>query len=326
MTFYALNRRTFGQLGLASLLTNSALPAHAKTWPQKTIRIVLGFAPGGPLDVVTRLVAAELAKELGQTVIVENKSGASGQLATEMVASAAADGYTLLSTASTFIVNPLLSNRKQANPLTDFSAVAQIARLPTILVVSKDFPANTMAEFLALAPSRQLTYSSAGNGGPGHLAGALLSQTLQSPMLHVPFRGASPALLEVIAGRIDFSFYTMTGLKEQVAGGLLKPLAITADTRHHLFPDVPTMRESGVHGFDNVGAWFGFVAPAATPADVVEKINKTIVEVVGKKHIRDTLDMQGVIPVQSSPSAFKHFLDQDSERWSQLIKDAGITE
>lgn len=324
MSVFSLNRRSFSQLGLASLMASTGLPALAQTWPQKTTRIVLGFAPGGPLDVVTRLLAAELTKTLGQAFVVENKSGASGQIATDLVAAAPADGHTLLSTASTFIVNPLLSQRKQANPLTDFVGISQIARLPTILVVPRDFPANTLAEFQALAKTRTLTYSSAGNGGPGHLAGALLSQTLQSPMIHAPFRGAAPALMEVIAGRIDFSFYTMTGLKEHVASGLIKPLAITAETRHHLFPDVPTMGESGVPGFEHVGAWFGLVAPAATPADVQQKLNQAVVKIIAQKSFQDMLELQGVIPVGSSASAFQRFLEQDSARWSKLIKDAGI--
>lgn len=326
MSSFSINRRTFGHMGFASCLSFSGLPALAQSWPQKATRIVLGFAPGGPLDVVTRLLAAELTQTLGQTVVVENKSGASGQIATDTVAAAPADGHTLLSTASTFIVNPLLSQRKQVNPLTDFVAISQIARLPTVLVVPKEFPASNLSEFIALAKTRTLTYSSAGNGGPGHLAGALLSQTLQSPMIHAPFRGAAPALLEVIAGRIDFTFYTMTGLKEQVASGLLKPLAITAEARHDLFPDVPTMSEGGIPGFEHVGAWFGLVAPAGTPAPIVQQLNQAVTEIIRRPSFHTALEQQGVIPVGSSATDFQQFLHQDSARWSQLISEAGITE
>lgn len=169
-----------------------------------------------------------------------------------------------------------------------------------------------------------MTYSSAGNGGPGHLAGALLAQTVKTPMVHVPFRGAAPALMEVMAGRIDFTFYTMTGLKEHVAGGRLKALAITSESRHHLFPDVPTMTEGGVAGFDHVGAWFGILAPAGVPMPIVLQLNKAIDQVLKQASTKDALDRQGVIPLGGSSSAFKTFLERDSARWSKLIKDAGI--
>lgn len=319
-----VGRRSLIKIALASLMLQSQGQAFSQAYPSKPIKIIVGFAPGGPLDVVTRLIAKELSEVLGQAVVVDNKAGASGQIATDTVASSAPDGYTLLSTASTFIVNPILSNRKQPDPLLDFVAVSQTALLPTILVVSKDFPANTLAEFLEIARKRPLTYSSAGNGGPGHLAGALLAQTVKTPMLHVPFRGAAPALMEVMAGRIDFTFYTMTGLKEHVAGGRLKPLAITSENRHHLFPDVPTMTEGGVAGFDHVGAWFGILAPAGVPTPIVFQLNKAIDRVLNQASTKDALDRQGVIPLGGSSSAFKTFLERDSARWSKLIKDAGI--
>lgn len=324
MSDLSMRRRAAVKLAAASFLLQGVPRAWAQAYPAKPVKLVLGFAAGGPLDSVSRLIAKELTEMMGQSFVVENRTGASGQLATEAVAHAAPDGYTLLSTASTFIVNPLLSERKQPDPLRDFVAVSHVAMLPTVLVVAKDFPANTLQELLQIARTRPLSYSSAGTGGPGHLAGALLAHTSKTSMTHVPFRGAAPALLEVMSGRIDFTFYTMTGLKEQVEGGKVKPIAITAASRHHLFPGVPTMTEGGVAGFDQVGAWFGLVAPVGTPASVVEQLNRAVGQVLKKASTLETLDGLGVMPVGGDANAFKNFLARDSARWSRLIKEAGI--
>lgn len=320
------DRRFALQLALGAALLPVLGSARAQTpaYPSRLVRVIVGFAPGGPLDVVTRLVARELTDALGQPFVVENRAGASGQLATDAVAAATPDGYTLMSTASTFIVNPLLIDRKQPDPLRDFVAISHMAVLPTVLVVGKDFPANNLGELLTLARKRTLTYSSAGNGGPAHLAGALLAQTHHSPMTHIPMRGAAPALMEVMSGRVDFTFYTMTGLKEQVDGGKLKPIAITAARRHPLFPQVPTMAEAGAAGFDQVGAWFGLVAPAGTPPAVVELLARTVDQILRKPSSRAVLDGLGVLPVGGSPAAFRSFLETDTLRWGPLIKEAGI--
>jgi len=187
-----------------------------------------------------------------------------------------------LSTASTFIVNPILTGRNSPDPQKDFAPVAHTAVLPTILVTAPDMPVQSMQDLVKLARTRPMTYSSAGNGGPAHLAGALLGQTTGTQMTHIAYRGAAPALADVMAGRVDFTFYTMSGLKEQVAAKRVKPLAITAARRHPDFPDVPTMSETGIAGFDNVGAWFGVVAPASTPATVLNKLNRAIDQVLGK--------------------------------------------
>lgn len=304
-----------------------ALPVmgvQAQSYPGKPVQVLVGFAAGGPLDVVTRLLAKELTTDLGQAFTVENRTGASGQLATDAVAKAPRDGHTLLSTASTFIVNPLLITRKQPDPLKDFVAVSLVARLPTVLVVAKSSPARNVQDLIAMARKQGVTYSSAGNGGPGHLAGALLGQVSKTPMTHVPFRGAAPALMEVISGRIDYTFYTMTGLKEQVDAGTLRPLAITAPERHHLFPQVPTMTEAGIPGFEHVGAWFGIVAPEGTPAEAVNTLSQTIAKALNRPMVRERLDGLGVVPVGSTPAAFKTFLEQDSSRWTELIREAGI--
>ena len=309
---------------VAALTGLCSASAWSQAYPTKPIKLLLGFAPGGPLDVYTRVLAQDLSIALGQAVVVENRSGASGQIATDAVAQAEPDGYTLLSTASTFIVNPILMNKPKPDPLKDFVAVSHTAVLPTVLVVAQDSPANSVQDIVKMARGAHVTYASAGNGGPAHLAGALLAHSTGTPMTHVPFRGAAPAIAEVMSGRVTFTFYTMSGLKEFVTAKRVKPLAITAARRHPDFPNVPTMTEAGIGGFDNVGAWFGIVAPAGTPAAIVARLNSAINQSLAKPELRERLVGMGMVPVGGPPSAFKTFLEQDSVRWTALIKAADI--
>jgi tripartite-type tricarboxylate transporter receptor subunit TctC len=300
--------------------------AFAQSYPSRPIKMVVGFASGGPLDTATRIIAQDLSSTLGQPVVVENRAGASGQIATDTVARAAPDGYTLLSTASTFIVNPILMTKVSSDPIKDFVAVAHFASLPTILIVPPDSKANSVRDLvnMAKADPGAVTFGSAGNGGPAHLAGELLASTTGTKMTHIPFKGAAPALLEVMAGRISFSFYTMSGLKDQLDAKKVKALAITAPRRHPDFPDVPTMTEAGFPGFDEVGAWFGIVAPAGTPAPVVARLNDAINKALAKPQTKDRINGLGAIPTGGPPEAFKAFLEKDLVRWSKVIKAAGI--
>ena len=315
------HRRLLLAAGLAGLV---GVQAQAQTYPARPIKLLVGFAAGGPLDTYTRVLAQDLSLALGQPVVVENRAGASGQIATDAVAQAEPDGYTLLSTASTFIVNPILTGRNKPDPLKDFVAVSHTAVLPTVLVVAQDSPANSVQDIVKMARSTHVTYASAGNGGPAHLAGALLAHSTGTPMTHIPFKGAAPAIAEVMSGRVSYTFYTMSGLKEFVAGKRVKPLAITATQRHPDFPTVPTMTEAGISGFDNVGAWFGIVAPAGTPAAIVARLNGAIDRSLAKPEVRDKLVGMSMVPVGGPPAAFKAFMEQDSVRWTALIKAADI--
>lgn len=317
-----LNRRTLVTIAMAALCATSAW--SQTTYPTRPIKLLIGFAAGGPLDTYTRILAQDMSSALGQSVVVENRPGASGQIATDAVAQAEPDGYTLLSTASTFIVNPILLNKPKPDPLKDFVAVSHTAVLPTVLVVPQDSPVNSLQDLIKLARTSNVSYASAGTGGPAHLAGALLAHSTSTTMTHIPFRGAAPGLAEVMAGRISFTFYTMSGLKEYVAAKRVKPIAITAATRHPDFPNVPTMTEAGIKGFDDVGAWFGIVAPAGTPAAIVTRLNSVIDKSLAKPEVRERLVGLGMVPVGGLPSVFKTFLEQDSVRWTALIKTADI--
>jgi len=309
-------------LGLV-LISTTQLWAQ-QGFPYKSIRIIIGYPPGGPLDTTTRIIANDMSNELGQQVIVENRSGASGQIATDYVAKSPPDGYTLMSTASTFIVNPLLMSKVNSDPIKDFVAISHTAILPTIFVTPYDSRANSVKDVVAMAKTESVNYASAGSGGPAHLAGALLATMTGTTMTHIPFRGAAPALAEVISGRVNFTFYTMTGLKEQVQANRVKPLAITAHKRHPDFPNVPTMTEAGFPGFDDVGAWFGVVAPVGTPPAVVVRLNQAIEKSLARPETRERIAGMGVVPVGGPPEVFRNFLVQDLDRWSQLIKTTGI--
>jgi tripartite-type tricarboxylate transporter receptor subunit TctC len=311
-------------LATALLVTGAGTAWSQQGYPARPIKLLLGFAAGGPLDTYTRVLAQDMSVALGQPIVVENRPGASGQIATDATAAAAPDGYTVMSTASTFVVNPILMKKTKPDPLTDFVAIAHTAVLPTILIVPADSPANSVQDLIALARTSHVTFASAGTGGPAHLAGELLAHTSGTKMTHIPFKGAAPALAEIMAGRVSFSFYTMLGLKELVAARRVKALAITATTRHPDFPDVPTMTEAGVQGFDRVGAWFGIVAPANTPPAVVAKLNAAIDQSLAKPEIRERLLKMGMVPVGGPPSDFKTFLEQDTTRWAKLIKAADI--
>ena len=317
-----LNRRTLVTIAMAALCATSAW--SQTTYPTRPIKLLIGFAAGGPLDTYTRVLAQDMSSALGQNVVIENRAGASGQIATDAVAQAEPDGYTLLSTASTFIVNPILLNKPKPDPLKDFVAVSHTAVLPTVLVVPQDSPVNSLQDLIKLARTSNVSYASAGTGGPAHLAGALLAHSTSTTMTHIPFRGAAPGLAEVMAGRISFTFYTMSGLKEYVAAKRVKPIAITAATRHPDFPNVPTMTEAGIKGFDDVGAWFGIVAPAGTPAAIVTRLNSAIDKSLARPEVRERLVGLGMLPVGGLPSVFKTFLEQDSVRWTALIKAADI--
>lgn len=311
---------------LALWMIASPWSAHAQTYPTKPIRMLLGFAPGGPLDTFSRILAQDMSTYLGQPVVVENRAGASGQIATDAVARAAPDGYTILSTASTFIVNPILMQKVASDPLKDFVPIAHTAVLPTILIVPADSKANTVNDLVEMAKAAPgaISYASAGNGGPAHLAGALLASTTGTEMTHIPFKGAAPALAEIIAGRVSYSFYTMSGLREQVAQKRVKALAITAAKRDPEFPNVPTMTEAGYPGFDAVGAWFGIVAPAGTPPAIVQELNMAIEKSLAKSETRERLKVVGATPVGGPPANFKAFLEADQGRWSRLIQQTGI--
>lgn len=314
-------------LATAACATLLALPAQAQDFPTKPIKFVVGYAAGGPTDVIARLVAQDVQAALGQTVIVENKAGANGNIATEDVARAAPDGYTLIVNTLSHNVNAILGAGKvKYDPMKDFAPVSLAVVLPQVLVVGPESKYATVADIVKAAKAQPgvVTFGSAGNGGSAHLSAALLEQRAGVKMNHIPFKGNGPALTEVMAGRVDFIFYPMIGVADRVAQKQVKVLAITTKQRHPDFPGVPTTAEAGFPGFEDYVGPVGFLAPAGTPEPVLNKLSNAIRASIAKPAVQDKLRALGAVVVGSTAAEYRSWLKQDHDRWAQLIKDASV--
>ena len=302
--------------------------AQAQDFPAKPLRMVIGYAAGGPTDVIGRIVAQDMAASLGQPVVVENRTGANGLIGTLEVKKAPADGYTFLVTTLSHNVNALLmADKKSYDPLADFTTISLLAFLPMVMVAGADSPFASVPDVIAAAKARpgEISYGSAGNGGSAHLAGALLATLTNTRMTHVPFRGNAPALTEVMAGRVSFMFYPMIGIAEQVREKRLKALAVTTEKRHPDYPGVPTTAESGLPGFEDYTQGLGIVGPAGISAPVVQKLNAAVRSSLAKPETGQRLKQLGALVQASSPEEFRAWLRQDAERWARVIKAAGVT-
>ena len=302
-------------------------PALAQDFPARPIKMVVGYAAGGPTDVIARLVGQDIGTALGQTVVVENKTGANGNIATESVARAPADGYTLIVNTLSHNVNAILNPDKvKYDPVKDFAPVSLAVVLPQLLVVGSPSRFGSVAALVAAAKAQPgtVSFGSAGGGGSAHLAAALLEQRSGTKMNHIPFRGNAPALSEVMSGRVDFMFYPMIGVADFVAQKQLRVLAVTTPKRHADFPGVPTMAEAGFPGFEDYVGPVGFLVPAATPAPVVAKLAAAIRASLAKPAIQNRLRDLGAVVVGSTPDDYRAWLKQDHDRWAQLIKTANI--
>ncbi len=310
------------------LLTLCTSFAFAQDFPAKPLRLVIGYAAGGPTDVIGRLIAQDMAATLGQPVVVENKTGANGLIGTLEVKKAPADGYTVLVTTLSHNVNAILmADKKPYDPLKDFTPISLVAFLPMVMVTAADSPFNSVQDVINAARARPeaISYGSAGNGGSAHLAGALLATLTHTQMTHVPFRGNAPALTEVMAGRVSFMFYPMVGITEQIAQKRLKALAVTTEKRHPDYPGVPTTAEAGLPGFEEYTQGLGVVGPAGIAPPVVAKLNGAVRASLAKPETEQRLKQLGAIVHPSSPGEFRIWLGQDAERWARVIKAAGVT-
>ena len=303
------------------------LAALAQSYPTKPVKLLIGFAAGGPTDVIGRIVAQDMSATLGQTVIVENKPGATSMIATQEVKRAAPDGYTLYMTTLTHSVNAVLyADKKPYDPINDFTPISLVCHLPLVMVAKGDSPFNTAADVVKAAKEKpgEISYGSSGNGGSAHLAGALVEALTGTKMLHVPFKGNAPALTEVMAGRVSFMFYPMIGIAEQVAQKRLRALAVTTEQRHPDYPGVPTTAEAGLPGFEEYTQGLGIVGPAAIPQPVVTRLNAAVRASLAKSDTAQRLKQLGAIVHASSPEEFRAWLGQDAERWARVIKAAGV--
>ena len=313
-------------LALSALLPVAA-SAQATPYPTQPIKMLIGFAAGGPTDVIGRILAQHMTATLGQSVVIENRTGANSLIATREVAKAKPDGYTVLFASLSHNVNRLLLNEKaEYEPLGSFAPVSLVANLPLVVVTAYDSPYKTLQDLIAAAKSKPeaISYGSAGNGGSAHLAGALMATMTDSKMVHVPFRGNAPALTEVMAGRVSFMFYPMIGIAGQVADKRLRVLAVGSSKPMPDFPGVPTMDASGFPNFEQTAPWVGMLAPAGTPKAIVDQLNAALKKALAQPEIIKRMKDLGASPIGDTPDEFRAFLVKDSERWARVIKASGI--
>ncbi|OWT63825.1 tripartite tricarboxylate transporter substrate binding protein [Candidimonas nitroreducens] len=301
----------------------------AQTYPDRAIRLIVPFAPGGGTDFVARTLAKNLTQQLGQTVVVENHGGARTFIGALMVAKAPPDGYTLLlSSASTFAINPNIPPKAPYDPLKDFSPVALVARLPLFLVTAPSFPAKDMAGFLrhvkSLPVNRSIQYGSPGIGSTHQLAMEMLAQRAGFRAAHVPYKGAAPAMQGLLDGSISTMFLDLATGQEQIKAGKLHALAISSSTRSPLMPNVPTLAESGVPNYD-AAAWIGIVAPAHTPSPVVDRLNREINRALADPIIRKRFAAAGAETVTSTPESFGTYMASEMKSWSEVIRKAHLS-
>jgi len=301
--------------------------AAAQSYPAKPVKIVVGFAAGGPTDVIARILAVDMSVSAGQSFIVENRPGANAIIATEAVAHSAPDGYTTLFSSLSLLVNPILPGTKaKYDPFKDFAPVSNVAALPMVVVTAPGSPFNSMKELVSLAKARpgELSYGTSGIAGSSHLAGAMLENMTDTKMINVPFKGNGPALAEVMAGRVTFMFYPIIGIAGHIAGGKLKAIAVGTAAPDPDFPNVPTMAQAGYPGLEVTAPWVGMLVPAGTPAPVVNRLAEEIRKSLAKPEIRAKMKEQGAVIVGDTPAEFAAFLKKDQERWAQVIKASGV--
>ena len=322
-------KKSFFNFIAAAAITGTALvPVYAADiFPTKPMRLIVGFAAGGPTDVIARVLARDMSVTLGQTVYVENKAGASAMIATREVKNATPDGYTLLFSSLGMNVNPILLGEQAGyNPKTDFAPISNAATLPLVAVNAYDAAIKTIPELLKKARTKPeaVSFASSGSGGSGHLAGELLATLAKAKMLHVPYKGNGPALLEVMSGRVDYMFYPVIGIADNVAAKRINILAVGTAKRLPQFPDTPTMSEVGFPGFEETAPWVGMLAPAKTPPAVVNRLNDAMLKALAKPDVKAQLEKLGAVIVGDSPSEFAAYLKRDYDRWENVIRAAAI--
>ncbi len=322
-----LRRRTLAAVALATL--NFAIPAaaHAQAgaYPDKPVRFVVPYPPGGGTDVIARIVQERFQAALGQSILIDNKGGAGGSVGTELVSRAAPDGYTVLFTLSSHTINPAIFPKLSFDTVKDFEPVGTVASLPQILVANPQLPANTIAELVALARAKPgtLSYASVGNGSPGHLAGELFKLRTGTLMTHIPYRGGGPAVTDVIGGQVPLLWVSIPAAAQFVKTGKLKALGVSTLKRSAAFPDVPTLQEAGVADFE-VDSWYAMFVPAKTPRAVVDRLNKALNSVVAESAIREKLLAQGAEGVGGTPEALGATVAAELPKWAKLARDANI--
>ena len=307
------------------LLGTSCAVAVAQAYPTKPVRLIVPFAPGGFTDVVARILGQKLSVAMGQQFIVENKPGAGSTIGTDFVAKAAPDGYTLVMVSSTHVISPWIYKTLPYDPIKSFAVVTKLVDSPYVLLVNPKLPAKNVQEFIAAAKAAPDTihYASSGNGSAQHLMGGLFVAMTGAPLKHVPYKGSSGAATDLVAGVVESSFAGVPNALAQVPQGRLKALAVTTAKRIPQLPDVPTMQEAGVPGYD-ASVWLALLAPAGTPREIVARLNAEVARLMETADTRKALFDAGVEGTPSSPEAMSAYMVQELARWGKVVKDAGV--
>ena len=303
-----------------------ASAADASRFPTKVVRMTVGFAPGGAVDVQARVVAQRLSEALGQSIIIENRPGADGIIASDFVAKAAPDGHTLAYVSAGHAMNSVLHAKTLPyHAVKDFAPISLVASGPLTLVVNRSLPVNGLKELVALARQKpgQLHFASSGSGGTMHLAGELLKSVAKIDIVHVPYKGGGPALVDVLSGQVELTFVGAPASMPHIRSGRLKVLAVTTTKRSAALPDVPTVAELGYPGYE-LGAWYGVLAPARTPPAIVNQLSAELAKAVNAADVREKLLALGIEPVGSTPAEFTDHLMKEIARWTPIIQKAGI--
>jgi len=313
-------------LTAAATLAAALLPLQALAqgaYPNKPVRFVVPYPPGGGTDVIARIVQGKLQEQLGQTVVIENRGGGGGSLGSDVVAKAPSDGYTVLFTLSSHTINPAIFPKLPYDTERDFESVGIVASLPQILVAHPSFEANTVQELIALAKKKPLQFASVGNGSPSHLAGELLNLRTGLKITHIPYRGGGPAVTDVLGGQVPMLWVSIPAAAQFVKTGKLKALAVSTVKRSAAFPDVPTMQEAGVADFE-VDSWYAMFVPAKTPKPFIERLNKAMNAAIADPEVKEKLLAQGSEGVGGAPELLTRTVKAELGKWAKLAKDANI--
>ena len=304
----------------------AALPLGAQDYPRRPVRLIVPFLPGGGNDIVARAVAQELGKSLGQQLVVDNRAGAGGAIGAELAARSPADGYTLfLGGVGSHVVNPSLQAKLSYDPIRDFAPVTLIASAPSVLVVNPSLQATSVAEFTALAKAHpgKLNYASNGNGSSAQLAAVLYESMAGVRMVHVPYKGVAPALVDLMSGEVQLMFGTLVAILPHIKAGRLRALAVTGRSRSALLPEVPTLAESGLPGYE-AGSWYGILAPAGTPGPIVARLNAEINAAIRQPEVRERLAAEGAEVLGGTPGDFASHIKAELSRMGRLMREAGV--
>ena len=312
-------------LAMIALLAPVAATAQGAAYPGKPIRFVVPFPPGGGTDILSRALGQKMSQSLGQPFVIDNRPGAGGNIGADLAAKSPPDGYTLvMGQTSNLAVNPSLYAKLPYDPIRDFAPITLVTETPIVVVVAQSSPIKSVADLIAQAKAKPgtINFASPGNGTVGHLAGELFKKMAGVDLVHIPYRGATPALTDLIGGQINLYFASAPVAMPQIKGGRIRAIAVTSRTRSPALPEVPTLAESGLTGFD-ASSWYGLLAPAGTPRDIIAKLHAAATQAMKESDLKDSMTAEGGEPIGNTPEQFAAFIKSEGAKWAKVVKESG---